>query len=82
MEAAKGVEPLQVPYKVRKGPIYREIKIGCTYQLLDVTQEEITEAKKNWHHHRVCDHSLVEDEDMYPYWARSCAICGKSLGLV
>ena len=65
-----------------KGPICREIKTDGIYKLLDVTQEEITEAKKNWHHHRICDHSLIEDEDMYPYWARSCAVCGKALGLV
>ena len=65
-----------------KGPICREIKVDGIYKLLDVTQEEITEAKKNWHHHRICDHSLIEDEDLYPYWARSCAVCGKALGLV
>lgn len=29
-----------------KGPICREIKTDGIYKLLDVTQEEITEAKK------------------------------------
>lgn len=64
------------------GPIAREVKENGRCRLDDVTAEEITEAKKNWHVHRICDHSLVEDEDMWPYWARSCAVCGKALGLV
>jgi hypothetical protein len=66
------------------GPIVREVKENGRSRLENVTPEEITEAKKNWHHHRVCDHSLVHDTDMWmwPYWARSCAVCGKSLGLV
>jgi hypothetical protein len=64
------------------GPIAREIKENGIFRLEDATPEEITEAKKNWHHHRVCDHTLVHDTDLYPYWARFCAICGKSLGLV
>ena len=64
------------------GPIAREVRENGNIRLEDVTPEEITEAKKNWHHHRICDHSLVHDTDLYPYWARFCAVCGESLGLV
>jgi len=46
------------------GPIVREVREKDSIRLEDVTPEEITEAKKNWHHHRVCDHSLVHDMDM------------------
>jgi hypothetical protein len=82
MEAAKGPEPLREPYMPRKSDIFREVKMKSHCELLNVTPEEVTEAKKNWHHHRICDHTLVEDEDCYPYSLRSCAVCGKSLGLV
>jgi hypothetical protein len=31
---------------------------------------------------RACDGMVWKDEDCYPYAARSCAICGRGLGMI
>jgi hypothetical protein len=60
----------------------REVKHSCGSTLEPVSPEELTEAKRQWTHFRKCDHDIIVDEDCWPYYIRSCAICGKGLGAI
>lgn len=54
--------------------------IGSTLQ--EVSPEEIIEAKRQYHLTGKCDHTLVQDEEVWCYYCRTCAVCGHGLGLL
>lgn len=45
------------------------------------TEEEISVAKA-MHEQGICPHTIVVDQEGWPYDTRSCAICGKGLGAI
>ena len=48
---------------------------------LEVTEERLDDNLKLFYAGK-CPHEIIEDEDMWLYDVRSCAICGQGLGTV
>lgn len=45
------------------------------------TNQEIEEAEIAYKNGK-CPHTIIYDEDNYPYWIRTCHTCGEGLGTV
>ena len=45
------------------------------------TSEEIESAEK-LHADGKCPHTIIADEDLWPYYLRRCVTCRKDLGLI
>lgn len=50
-------------------------------EVREATEVEISQAKAAYAK-GLCSHNIVVDEDCWPYYVRSCAICGEGLGTV
>ena len=51
--------------------------------ILEVPESEVEEYKKKVDSGKVkCDHSYVIDQDLYPWYLRSCVVCGKGIGIL
>lgn len=48
--------------------------------LVEVTEQEIQQAKLNYAETGECDHQFITDKDCWICVARGCAICGAGLG--
>ena len=55
-------------------------RIVCSY-VREATKEEAEDAMRLYENGE-CDHRLVKDERGWMYDIRSCALCGKGVGLI
>lgn len=46
------------------------------------SEQDVQMAKERYACTGRCDHSIVVDEDCWPYYIRSCHICNEGLGLI
>jgi hypothetical protein len=75
------------PNPMKGEPFYEHVKeigpngLPCSSTIIPATLEQIAEAEA-LHQLGKCPHTIVYDEDCWPWYARTCYTCGVGRGLL
>ena len=62
--------------------LYREVWVGLGTKCIEVSEEEVKAAKKEYAKTGECNCIYIYDEPGYIYDLRYCGICGKIVGFI